>query len=226
MKKIANNFFVSEAEIRESLIIAWGQAVDHFMSDGYLSRQEEAYLHYFANYFGINQEELKLHKSYEKFIKGIVLREVMEGRIPRYSGPLGGLPVNLQRDESLVWIFRGVEYYEKVTRRRRVGSSSSVSIRVARGVYLRTSSFDSESVEYTETVYVDKGTLLFTTKHIYFSGKSKAFRVRLNKIASFTPYEDGFGIHRDAQSAKPQIFVTGDGQFAYKLALSIARFAG
>ena len=31
---------------------------------------------------------------------------------------------------------------------------------------------------------------------------------------SFDPYEDGFGIMRDAQTAKPQTFRTGDGWFA------------
>jgi len=36
------------------------------------------------------------------------------------------------------------------------------------------------------------------------------------------PYSDGIGIHRDAASAKPQIFVTGDGWFTYNLVVNLA----
>ena len=40
------------------------------------------------------------------------------------------------------------------------------------------------------------------------------FPVRYDRILSFDPYEDGLGIMRDAQTAKPQTFRTGDGWFA------------
>ena len=43
-----------------------------------------------------------------------------------------------------------------------------------------------------------------TTKHLYFAGSRKRFRVRYDRIVSFDPYDDGFGIMREAQSAKRQ----------------------
>ena len=43
---------------------------------------------------------------------------------------------------------------------------------------------------------------------------------------SFEPYEDGFGIMQDAQTARPQTFRTGDGWFAYNLADNLAQFQG
>ena len=58
-----------------------------------------------------------------------------------------------------------------------------------------------------------------TTKHIYFAGRRKRFRVRYDKIVAFEPLSDGFGIMRDAQTARPQTFRTGDRWFAYNLAL-------
>ena len=51
----------------------------------------------------------------------------------------------------------------------------------------------------------------FTTKHIYFSGPKKKIRVRYDKFVDFEPFSDGFGIMREAQTAKPQSFRTGDG---------------
>ena len=56
-----------------------------------------------------------------------------------------------------------------------------------------------------------------TTKHIYFAGSRKRFRVRYDKIVAFEPYSDGLGIMRDAQTAKPQTFRTGY-SWSYNLA--------
>ena len=38
------------------------------------------------------------------------------------------------------------------------------------------------------------------------------------RIVSFDPHDDGLGIMRDAQTARPQAFRTGDAWFAYNLA--------
>ena len=69
----------------------------------------------------------------------------------------------------------------------------------------------SPSTEWEGTVHADTGLLGLTTKHVHFAGSRKRFRVRYDKIVAFDSYEDGFGIMRDAQTAKPQAFRTGDG---------------
>ena len=51
-------------------------------------------------------------------------------------------------------------------------------------------------------------------------------RVRYDKIVAFDPYDDGFGIMRDAQTAKHQVFRTGDGWFAYHLVTNLAQPQG
>jgi len=45
--------------------------------------------------------------------------------------------------------------------------------------------------------------------------------VRLDKIVSFMPFSDGVGIQRDAATAKPQFFITGDGWFTYNLLMNV-----
>ena len=47
--------------------------------------------------------------------------------------------------------------------------------------------------------------------------------MRYDRIVSFDPYDDGFGIMRDAQTAKPQAFRTGDGWFPYNLAVNLSQ---
>ena len=78
-----------------------------------------------------------------------------------------------------------VDYIETVVRRQRCGSSRGLSIRIARGVYYRPSAFRSRAIEWEETVHQDTGLLGFTTKHIYFSGPKKKFRVRYDRIMDF-----------------------------------------
>ena len=94
---------------------------------------------------------------------------------------------------------------------------------MARGVYYRPGTFRSRSVEWDETVHQDTGLLGFTTKHLYFSGRRKKFRVRYDRIVDFEPFSDGIGIMRDAQTAKPQSFRTGEGCFAFNLAVNLAQ---
>ena len=81
----------------------------------------------------------------------------------------------------------------------------------------------SQPIEWEETVHADTGPLSLATKPIYFVGRRKKFRGHYGRIVSFDPYDDGFSIMRDAQTAKPQTFRTGDGWFAYNLAVNLAQ---
>ena len=92
----------------------------------------------------------------------------------------------------------GVDYMGTVTRRERRGTSHGLSIRVARGVYYRPATFRNRAVEWEETVHADTGLLGFITKHLYFSGAKKKFRVRYDRIVDLEPFSDGFGIMRDS----------------------------
>ena len=53
---------------------------------------------------------------------------------------------------NLVWVIDGVDYLETVTRREHRGTSHRVSIRVARGLYYRPSTFRSRPIEWEEAV--------------------------------------------------------------------------
>lgn len=127
------------------------------------------------------------------------------------------------KSEKLVWVMQDVDYYETKTRTERRGTSHGLSIRITRGVYYRPGTFRNRDVQWDETVHADTGLLGFTTKHLYFSGPTKKFRVRYDRIVDFEPFADGFGVMRDAQTAKPQSFRTGNGWFAYNLAINLAQ---
>ena len=145
----------------------------------------------------------------------IVLAAVIR-EVPHRQNINGTGPFNLLKSEQLVWVIDGVAYLDTLTRRERQGASHGVSIRVARGLYYRPITFYSRPIEWDETVHADTGMLGLTTKHVYFAGRRKRFRVRYDKIIAVDPYEDGSGIMRDAQTAKPQTFVHHRGRTALR----------
>jgi hypothetical protein len=92
-----------------------------------------------------------------------------------------------------------------------------------KGVYYRVGAFKGHAVESTERVHIDTGWVVITTKNIYFAGPQKSVRIPYAKIVSFEPFSDGIGLMRDAATAKPQIFVTGDGWFTYNLVTNLSQ---
>ena len=147
----------------------------------------------------------------------------MEGKLPSRLTIDGPLPFNLQKSEQRFWLFPNTDYYEQKTKNQYFGGHQVVSFRVAKGVYYRVSAFKGQPVTITETVHSANGVLGLINKHVYFTGCNKSFRVKYDKIVSFTPYSDGFGIQRDSTTAKPQSFVIGNGWFVYNLVTNLAK---
>ncbi len=212
---------LSPAEESRLLIQAWEAAVEASLEDGVLSLDEEAALIRYLNHFNLRVSDVDGNGAHLNMVKSAAIRELSEGIIPERQNH-SKHPFNLMKSEKLVWLFDGVDYIESKTMRERRGSSHGVSIRVAQGLYYRPSTFRSRVHEWEETLHSDSGLLGVTSKHLYFHGSKKRFRVRLDKIVSFEPYNDRIGIMRDTQSAKPEMFVVGDGWFIYNLVTNIS----
>ena len=214
---------LSASEQRLLLAQAWEAAVEGSIEDGVLSLDEENALIRYLDRFDLEQADVNANGAYRSMIQSAVIREAAEGVIPNRLGDIPPVPFNLMKSEQLVWVIDGVGYYEVKTRRERRGSSHGVSIRLAKGLYYSPRTFRSRAVEWEETVHQDTGLLGVTSKHLYFHGPRKRFRIRYDRIVSFEPYEDGIGVMRDAQTAKPQTFRTGDGWFIYNLVTNLAQ---
>lgn len=211
------------ARQRSLLAEAWEMAVDGMLEDGALTLAEEVSLVRYLRHFKLDSRDVNANGAHTNMVKAAVIREVAEGLVPQRQKVGGAVPFNLMKSEQLVWLIEEVDYHEVVTRRERRGTSHGLSIRLAKGLYYRPGMFRSRVHEWEETVHVDTGLFGATTKHIYFHGERKRFRIRYDRIVSFDPYSDGIGLMRDAQTAKPQSFRTGDGWFVFNLVTNLAR---
>lgn len=219
----ANSGKLTREDVRDAIISGWCNSVDKCFEDGVIDEEEERKLVALKNGFDLTEEDLNKTGAHTRLVKGAVIREVLAGTLPERFQLSETLPINLQKGEKLVWAFGGCDYIEDKTKRSYQGGSRGASIKVMKGVYYRVGAFKGSPVFSTERVLVDTGRVYITNKHIYFTGPSKSLRVPYAKIVSFLPFDDGVGVVRDAQTAKPQIFKTGDGWFTYNLVANLAQ---
>ncbi len=223
IEQVATSSYIDTVTLNSLVVSGWEKALDVAFEDGTLSEEEEASPSELKRYFSLPQRELDREGAFTRIVKGAVLRDIFNGKLPERVQVDGNLPFNLQKTEKIVWLFQDVDYYEEKTRTRYVGGSKGVSIHIAKGLYYRTGAFKGERVQTSETIHADTGLSGVTNKHIYFAGPSKRFRINYSKIVSFEPFSDGIGVQRDAQTAKPQTFSTGDGWFTYNLITNLAQ---
>lgn len=221
--EIEQSSFVPSTDRKALLIKGWENSVEQFLEDGILDTTEEKRLVEFKERFALSQSELDRNGALTKTAKAAILRDVLNGVIPQRMSVDGNLPINFQKGEQIAWAFSGSKYLEDKTRRQYVGRSQGASIRIMKGVYYRVGAFKGHAVEHTDRVHIDTGWVVVTNKNIYFAGPRKSVRLPYAKIVSFEPFSDGIGVMRDTATAKPQIFVTGDGWFTYNLVTNLSQ---
>ena len=221
LTSLAESSYIPDSQMRQAAVEGWERALAGFLEDRVFSAEEQAHLEAFANRFNLSEQDLDVNGASTRAAMAVGLRNIIEGKLPSWTNIQ--LPFNLQKSESLVWLFKDVKYYEERVKRSYVGRSQGVSIRIAKGMYYRIGSFRGNPIETTQMEYIDSGLLGITTHNIYFAGARKNLRIAYPKVVAFTPYSDGIGVHRDAVSARPQIFVTGEGWFIYNLITNLAQ---
>lgn len=219
----ARESFIAEGEITAYLIKGWEGAVEHFLEDGALDADEEKSLVSFIDRFQLSRDTLNQNGAFSRLVQAGVIRDLLEGKVPNRMKFDQPLPFNFQKSEQLIWVFSSVDYLEDRVKTEYKGGSHGVSVRIMKGLYYRVGAYKGEAVSRTERLHVDTGLFAVTTKHIYFSGPKKSLRVRHDNIVSFRPYSDGIAIVRDTATAKPQIFVTGDGWFIHNLLTNVSQ---
>ena len=221
--RIAEGSHVPPYDVRTAVVSGLIVASDRAVDDHLVTNEEAAALNAYMAKYHVDGSEVAAveggREAVDRVIHTIDLQKIAAGDIPNPARwDHHNLPFRFMKSETLVWVFPDVSYLEDRVRRERVGGSTGTSVRVAKGVYVRGSQFRSRTIETEVTEQVDYGILALTTKHLYFSGERRNFRIRYDRIVSLEAYTDGLGVTRDAQNARRQRFVVGDGWFVCNLA--------
>lgn len=223
LAQLKKDSFIDEGQFTECVLAAFDRAVDNVLEDTILTRDEEEKLNQLRDHFQIDKALLESRDSWQKLVKAAVLRDISEGNISGSRLKIEGtVPFLLQKGETLIWAFNHVGGYEQRTRTVYEGRSSGFSVRIVTGVYYRTGAFRGNPVQVNEMNPIGTGLLGVTNKNIYFASASKSLRIPLAKIITLIPYEDGIGLQKDGQTAKPVTFKDLDGWFIYNLVTALA----
>ena len=216
IKEISYNAYINNDQLKKIYIGCYEKAVSAFMNDNRLSVDEEINLLTFQKFFGLSCDDLDAHGSFETVRKAGILRDLWEGRMTSDMKAYNEtIYFNFLRDEKIIWFKNNVKYNEQRVKTHYEGGSMGVSIRVARGLYIRDNSFKGYPVKTTVMTYLDTGVFLITNKHIYFGSNTKNFRIKLENIVAVKPYSDGIGLQKDGVNSKPLLFVNLDGVFVF-----------
>ena len=146
-----------------------------------------------------------------------VLAILEEGKVPDMHLSVD-VPFKLQKNEKWLLAVNNVAYAEMRTKREVVGRSAGASVRVMKGVSVRTGASRGTPVETDVLTPRGSGTFAISTKHVFFQGE-RSFRIPMAKIVSFQGSPEGLEIVRDRASAQPEYFgiVGSDAQFVADL---------
>ena len=212
---------VSNSDLGQIIGDGMNGALIHVLDDNILDEDEERSINGFLDSLREAGFRLEGFEHFEdQMKKASVLRLVMEGKNPALKFGITTTGFRFMKSEAPIWRFEDVGYEITKTRVRYTGGSRGMSVRVARGVYLRTGGFRGERHVEEERHLVDSGDLVITTKHVYFRGESHRFRVRHDRVVAYDPLQDGFEMTRDRVNARPERFYVGDGWFVNNLLMN------
>lgn len=154
----------------------------------------------------------------DRFNMRALVTLVRERRAPPVDAT--GLPFRTVRSERLLLVCHGMVYAKLTTKTEYEGGHVGASVRVVKGLYLRSGRSKGRRVEKRSFDVSDFGTFGLTTKHIYWAtddpASGESFRIRLDKLVAIHAMEGGVHVMRDLASAKPEAFLggqTGHGEF-------------
>ena len=223
INNIVQNAFINREELNELYGLGFDNAVEAFLDDSVISPEEEQKLANFKDHFNFSENTLDGRGSLQKIVKSLILRDILEGKIPSRLNITGTLPFVLVKDEIIIWLFHNVEFYEQRTKTTYEGRSQGISVRIAKGLYYRTGGFKGNPVTSEQMTLLGNGMLALTNKNLFFGSSTKTIKTPYNKFIAITQYSDGIGLQKDGASSKPQIFKGIDGWFSYNLISNLSK---
>lgn len=117
----------------------------------------------------------------------------------------GRSEVVLKENEELQIVLPNMALWEARSVRTSSGGYGGPSFRVAKGVSFRLGVFGSHSSSYEDLTEVDRGRLTLTNQRLVFTGAKRTSDIKLTKIVSVEPYEDGIAVQASGR-LKTQCF--------------------
>jgi hypothetical protein len=211
-------------DIISLMVNGFDKSVERVLEDGILTIEEEDKISKFNKHFDFSYEDMNKNGYYDKFTKSALLRVILNGQIPESKIKVNGtLPFVLEKGEIIIWIYTNTQLLEQRTKTHYQGGSQGISVKIAKGLYYRTSAFKGFPIKTTEMQHIANGITCITEKNVYFASTIKNFKIPYKKLLTIDPYEDGIGLQKDGSTAKPIILKGIDGWFTYNVISNLSQ---
>ncbi len=124
--------------------------------------------------------------------------------------------VVIKRGEVAILSLNNVILKEPRAVRVTHGGYAGPRIRVAKGISFGLGTFGSKSESHEEIKEIDRGNLFLTNKRLIFSGTKRSATIRLNKIVSINPFDNGIALRRDGKQKTEYFVGLNNGAFMVK----------
>ena len=217
--EICMNFRINSALKYFLGILGWETVAKEMLDHNeQITVDDEFYLRNLQDSLSLMDNDLDIHGTKTDLLEYCVIRDLNNGEMLESVEIPEGLFFNLQKSESLVWIFESVEYFEERLGAKRVENKKGGRVKITKepSVYLPRVRTRIRNVATSYLAYMETGTVGVATRHVYFVGTSKTFRIEYSRIGRIEKYTDGIGIHTYIQNAE-QVFVCKRADFINKL---------
>ena len=162
------------------------------------------------------RKKAKRAGAQQAFMTNQELEQIQAGVLP----VLPGVPVVLGEGEVAHFFGPARRYITKTKAVGRTGSGGGVSVRVAKGVSLRTGGGASQTV-YNDVTDSFVGQVILTNRRIVFLAKQNGFDCKLDAISAITPEGDRLMIQAGAKTYR--LTVDRQGHFAKALDMVVRK---
>ena len=223
----ANQEFVSDAEVLHLLAQAATEATTLILNDHLMTKMEsERIMSFFTAFGALGIVDVSFDVDFiTRVNQAGLIRSINGGDTPDDRPLPYVFTLNLQKSESFIESVTCVGFYEETLGRRYETGVAGRGVVASQDGYLGPGAFQSEPGIVTDLVYLDRGRIILTTRHIYFEGRQKTHRIAYGDIVKFRPFTDGIGVQRGAYEARPEVYKVEDVWYAYNLVRALAAAA-
>lgn len=203
IEKFKKNSHITEEELNDIYLEKYDIAVQQFLYDGILTKEEEKKLIEFKDELHIKKSVLNENWLFEEFMKMLIIKNLAEKKkLPRHLYKTDH-DINIEKNENILRLFNDTEAYR--------GKSS---IEKTTKEWFTTTTFEELPATKKWMKYMGKGMLAMSEKHIYFTNANTMVKIIIKNIIGVTPYEDGVGIQTEKDT---RTFKNIDGRFSYNI---------
>ena len=219
---IIRTSYIDECTKESVFVEVLDKMIEKYLADNMISDSERKCVARFIQFSGMSQSVLNRNHSVEKMLQADVIQEILNGKIPTPKIKVSGnFPFMLAKNETMIWLFRGVTLYEQKVKKEYVGRNHGISVRIAKGIYYRTGGFRGQPIETTYMQRISVGSVCLTDKHIYLSSPEKSFKIPFVKIINVDTYSNGIGLQKEGTSSKPIVLEGVDSWFVYNVIVNL-----